>query len=348
MDGEHFRAAPNNGVLFELFNTVPIGIALENLDGQVLFANPSLCSMLRISEENMRQKHCYEFSPPEDSEQDWRLFQQLRTGSIDYYEIEKRFHRPDGSLVWGRLHVTLLFGHPPSPVVFASVQDITDRKRVEQELTNVGRKLVETQEAERRRIAQELHDDISQQVALLAIEIDRLILSPSDAAVEVTRQLHELKQQIREISLGIHSLSHQLYSPELEHLGLSIAMRDFCERFAAKRGVQISFGGDDFPKSFVPNDVSLCLFRILQEGLQNAVKHSNGKQFEVNLQCSRNQIHLVISDDGIGFDPGVAVSKAGLGLISMYERARLVNGAITIESRGNSGTKIDVRVPLAS
>src|ERR1700751_4865933 len=115
----------------DVFNASPIGIAVENLEGQPLFVNPSFCSFLGFSEEELRNKHCVDFSPAEDADKDWALFQQLKAGSIDHYQLEKRYFRKDGSLVWGRLSISLLNSHP-SPLVIAMVEDITDKKRAEE------------------------------------------------------------------------------------------------------------------------------------------------------------------------------------------------------------------------
>ena len=118
---------PDTQVFRDVFNARHIGIVVENLDGQPLFVNPAFCSMLGFSEEELRSKHCVEFSPPEDAEKDWALFQQLRAGSIDHYQLEKRYFRRDGSLMWGRLSLSLLNSRQ-SPLVVAMVEDITDKK----------------------------------------------------------------------------------------------------------------------------------------------------------------------------------------------------------------------------
>src|ERR1700758_297310 len=115
----------------DVFNASPIGIAVENLEGQPLFVNPAFRSFLGFSEEELRNKHCVDFSPPEDAEKDWALFQELKAGSIDHYQLEKRYFRKDGSLVWGRLSISLLNSHP-SPLVIAMVEDISDKKRAEE------------------------------------------------------------------------------------------------------------------------------------------------------------------------------------------------------------------------
>src|ERR1700751_5692941 len=122
---------PDIQLFRDAFNASPIGIAVENLDGQPLFANPAFCSFLGFSEKELRDKHCVDFSPREDAQKDWVLFQQLRAGSIDHYQLEKRYFRKDGSLVWGCLSISLLNSHP-SPLVIAMVEDITDKKRAEE------------------------------------------------------------------------------------------------------------------------------------------------------------------------------------------------------------------------
>jgi PAS domain S-box-containing protein len=117
-------ARTEDQLFYDAFRASPIGIALEDLEGRPLYVNPALCSMLGYSEEEMRSKRCVEFSPPEDAEKDWALFQQLRAGSIDRYSLKKRFFRRDGSLIWGRLSISML-NHRVSPVVVAMVEDVT-------------------------------------------------------------------------------------------------------------------------------------------------------------------------------------------------------------------------------
>ena len=122
---------PETQLFHDVFNASPIGIAVENLEGQPLFFNPAFCSFLDFSEEELRKKHCVDFSPREDAEKDWALFQQVRAGLIDHYQLEKRYFRRDGSLVWGRLTISLLNSRP-SPLVVAMVEDITDKKKAEE------------------------------------------------------------------------------------------------------------------------------------------------------------------------------------------------------------------------
>jgi PAS domain S-box-containing protein len=131
---------PDSELLYEAFKACPLGIAIENLEGQPLFVNSALCAMLGLSEEEMLGKHCVEFSPPEDAAKDWALFEQLRAGSIDHYQIDKRFFRRDGSTVWGRLSISLSKDATP-PMVVAMVEDITEKKRTQEDLELVSREM---------------------------------------------------------------------------------------------------------------------------------------------------------------------------------------------------------------
>jgi len=226
-------------------------------------------------------------------------------------------------------------------------RDITERKLAEDALADVSRRLVETQEVERRHIARDLHDDINQRLAMLAVEIEDLKVNPPNSTAELSRQLSEVWKGITEVSTGVQLISHELHSRQLEHFGVVAAMRNFCGEFAARQRVEIDFKNDDIPQ-LVSYEVSLCLFRILQEALHNAAKHSKVRRFEVRLSCASNQLHLAVSDRGAGFDAESAMKKGGLGLISMRERVRLVSGTIVIESKPMGGTAIHVRVPFGS
>jgi len=601
-------ALANSQLFYDAFKASSIGIAVEDMEGRPLFVNPALCSMLGFSEEELRSKHCVEFSPAEEAEKDWSLFQQLQAGAIDHYQIEKRYFRRDGSLVWGRLSISLL-KHTP-PLVVAMVEDITEKKKAEEalreseerlrlaqwaarigtfdlniqtgvdiwtpetealyglppggfggtltafedlihpddrerviELTHkmmrtgqpaegewrvvwpdgslhwiasrgqvfmdgsgrpsrmlgvnidvteskraeqalhemnralreqsalaqsreellkifvknapagvamfdrdmrylqvsdrwcadysldsaqvLGRshyelfpdlpdrwkelhrralegetlradedrwdreggtrwirweirpwwnldrlpegilifaedityrkqmeealsrmtlKLVEAQEQERARIARELHDDISQRLAMFAIEIEQVQERP-EMPQDMRDWAHELSKQTKEICTDIQALSHELHSPKLEYLGLVGGVKSWCREFGERQGMEIEFKCSALRNSVSPES-SLCLFRVLQEALHNAAKHSGMKHIGVQLAENSGEIHLIVHDSGKGFDIEAAKQSRGLGITSMRERVRLVGGTIAIESKPMVGTTIHVRVPL--
>jgi PAS domain S-box-containing protein len=227
--------------------------------------------------------------------------------------------------------------------------DITQRKLAEAALARVSRKLIAAQEQERRRIARELHDDIGQRLAMLTIEIGELQDSSFNLPAQVRSRITELKKQTSGIATDIQSLSHGLHSAKLEYLGITTAIRSFCKEFGEQQKVEIDFQTHDLPSPLDP-DISLCLFRVLQEALNNSAKHSGVRQVAVQLWGTSDEIHLTVSDRGVGFDSEHEKQREsrGLGLISMEERLKLVNGTFSVESQPNRGTTIHARVPFTA
>jgi PAS domain S-box-containing protein len=226
-----------------------------------------------------------------------------------------------------------------------TVQDITERKLAEEALSRVNGRLIEAQESERARIARDLHDDIGQRLAVLAMAVAQVKGLQPDASSEVLSGLDALQKQTVEIATDVQALSHELHPPRLLHLGVVAAMRGFCRELSGQRRVRIDFGHENVPGS-VPPDVSLCLFRVLQEALHNGVRHSQARHFDVVLRGTGNAVHLTVRDDGIGFDVDAASRGQGLGLTSMKERLKLVGGELIVESQSERGTTILARAPV--
>ncbi len=153
--------------------------------------------------------------------------------------------------------------------------------------------------------------------------------------------------QAGEIATGIQSLSHELHSTRLQYLSPVAAMTGLCREVGEQTKVKIDFKSQDLPKP-LPPDISLCLFRVLQESLHNSVKHSGTRHVEVALWGTPDEIHLRVSDSGAGFDIDAAKASRGLGLISMEERLKLLNGTLSIESQLQRGTTIHARLPFSS
>jgi len=236
-------------------------------------------------------------------------------------------------------------GHEVVGAVVAFI-DITERKLAEAALASVSRKLIEAQEQERTRIGRELHDDIGQRLAMLAIEIQQLHEDPPSLP-EVHSRMGELQKRISEIAADTQSLSHELHSAKLQYLGIAAAMRGFCQEFGEQQKAEIDFKTHDLPSPLSP-DISLCFFRVLQEALHNSAKHSGVRHFEVRLWGTSDEIHLTVKDSGAGFDREAAKTSRGLGLVSMEERLKLVKGTLSIDSQPKRGTTIHARIPLGS
>jgi len=249
----------------------------------------------------------------------------------------------DGAVVWLRSSERAFFdGEGKMLRVIGMVADITDLKRSEEELTGMTQRLIESQEQERARIGRELHDDINQRLAMLAVELEQLQSNPS----EVQSRARELQRHMAEVSNDVQALSHELHSSKLEYLGAVAGIKSWCKEFSERQKIEVDFRGD--VSSVLPREIGVTLFRVLQEALHNAVKHSGVKHLEVQLRQESGEIHLIVSDLGRGFDLNSALQAKGLGLISMRERVRLVNGKIAIQSKPTGGTTVHVRVPLSS
>jgi len=225
------------------------------------------------------------------------------------------------------------------------IRDITQRRQAEELLASVSRKLIEAQEQERTWIARELHDDVTQRLALLAVNLGMLKGTLPDSAKKARHALNELADMTKELGNDVQALSHRLHSSKLEYLGLGSAAASFCRELAERQGVEIDFQSDTLPKN-LSTETSVCLYRVLQEALQNAVKHSGSRQFQVSLNCSESEISMTVSDSGKGFNPEDALKSRGLGITSMRERLKLIDGRFSIES-GSHGTVVRAAAPIA-
>ena len=264
------------------------------------------------------------------------------------FRMEYRARRHDGEYRWlSDIGVPRFNSDHSFAGHIGSCTDVTERKLAEESLANIGRRLIEAHEEERTWIARELHDDVNQRMALLAIELDRWNQQLPLSAVELHDHIHHASQRLSDIAADIQALSHRLHSSKLEYLGLVAAAQSFCNELSEQQEVEIDFSHTPIPRS-VPKEISLCLFRVLQETLQNAVRHSGVRRYKVELNGTEGEIQLTVSDLGVGFDPQDAMYRRGLGLISMRERMQLVSGEISIKSQPGAGTTIHARVPLDS
>jgi signal transduction histidine kinase len=208
-------------------------------------------------------------------------------------------------------------------------------------------RLLLAQETESRRIAGELHDDLSQGLALLSVEMELLGQSPPKSASQFGGRMQGLSARVQQLSSSVHNLSRQLHPAKLEQLGLVAAVGGLCRELTEGHGLKIEFTHRQVPAA-IPQATAVCLYRLVQEGLRNTIKHSGAQHVRVDLKGSADAISLRISDDGTGFDATPIQGREGLGLVSMRERVFHLHGEITIRSRPSNGTQIDVRLPLLS
>ena len=256
--------------------------------------------------------------------------------------------------IWGAIHGHGPFAGPvPSDhvlalqlfLMFAAIPFMAlavlaeERARHVTALSGVSRKLIEAHEDERRWIARELHDDLNQRVAMVYMNLDALERELRGAAAQARTSAGAIKDDLRTLGHDIHALSHRLHSSKLEYVGLASACAGFCRELSERHDVEIAFEPDGVPAALSP-ELSLCLFRVLQEALRNAVKHSGVRTFQVSLARAPGGIELRVRDAGTGFDPDAALAGRGLGLTSMQERLKLVDGRLSIDSAPGHGTTI--------
>jgi PAS domain S-box-containing protein len=259
------------------------------------------------------------------------------------YDLTFRMLTKDDRVIWLHSLVHVTFERNKAQRVSGLMIDITEQKRAEEALIDLGGRLIAAQEKERARIARELHDDFNQRMALLSIELDQL----GGAIHErIDHKLFEkLQRQVKEISADIHRLSYRLHPSKLDHLGLGSAVKSLCEEYSESSKVKISFYKNGLPET-LPKDLALTLFRVAQEALRNCIRHSGANSVQVVLMKARNGLRLSISDNGCGFDAKSESTQGGLGFISMRERLHLAGGEMQVYSQPRRGTRLEVTVPL--
>jgi len=214
-------------------------------------------------------------------------------------------------------------------------------------LSNLSGRLLHAQEAERTRLGRELHDDIGQRMAFLAIDLDQLQQTLPASAPDAREHAERLRDFVVGLGKDIQGISHRLHSSKIEFLGLAAAAAGFCTEVSNRHLVAVTFTHEQVPDT-LDEGIGISLFRVLQEALSNAVKHSGARHCRVTLRGTPDALHLEVADDGCGFDVGEAQRGQGLGLISMQDRLKLLNGDVVIESRAGSGTTVRASVPLQS
>jgi PAS domain S-box-containing protein len=326
----------------------------ENLDGSIRYSSPSCeritgCPPQAFVDDPLKLRSLIS---PEDREAWDEHFRAARLAPGPH-EIQYRIRRPDGDVRW--------IEHVCNPVtddqgilvgIRASNRDVTQRMHAqaaicerEKELQSLTGRLILGQEEERRRLARELHDDLSQRLAALAIEIGKLETRVEGGTEAIRQDLRGLRDQTIRIAADVHNLSRRLHPSILEDLGLSRAVEAECTRFAAREGIEVAYRAEHIP-ALLPKNIALSIYRIVQEGLNNIAKHACARRVVVGLSASEASLHLSIQDDGLGFDAAETRKMPGLGLSSIRERVRLVNGRHRIKSEPEKGTTIEATVPL--
>jgi PAS domain S-box-containing protein len=236
--------------------------------------------------------------------------------------------------------------------VWGTGRDITKQKQIEtelmnsrEEMQNLAGKLLTAQEEERRLLAREMHDDLTQRLALLAIDLGKLETQSTHLPNSFSQGISKTREDIINISEDVHDISRQLHPSILEDLGLADALKSECAIFSQHEGLPVKYAPQNVHKK-IPRDIALCIYRIAQHSLKNIVKHAKATEVSVSVTCDDNTICLKVVDNGVGFIPKQVKGKGGLGLVSMKERVRLIQGNLSIQSKPGKGTVIKVTASL--
>ena len=269
-----------------------------------------------------------------------------QTRITEHFDLTFRMWASDGRLVWVQNLVSVGAQKEGATKIHGFMIDVSQRKRAEEALKDLGGRLIAAQEEERRRVARELHDDFNQRLAVLSLELEQLG-QKIEKPLGLQRDVRRLQAQAQEIAAEIHRLSYKLHPAKLDHLGLAAAVKSLCAEITKRGRVKVEFHQSGFPAQ-LDNDITLCVFRIAQEGLRNCEKHSGAESARVVLSKTRNAVRLMVSDNGCGFNTKSKLMEKGLGFISMKERLHVVGGEMKFYSKPLHGTRIEVSIPLKS
>jgi PAS domain S-box-containing protein len=333
-----------------IVETIHEALVAVDAEFRVLTVNRSFCDLFRVSPQDIEGQPFFGSGPGQCSVS-WLqdlLHDVLSKGNqIKDFELDQHF--PE---IGRRRLVANARQIDKTETILIAIEDVTERKRLEQaaqahaqEVQALAASLLTAQEEERRRVSRELHDQIGQQLASLAIDIGGLAADaphPEDAQ----SRLRALQARVVKASEVARHIAYELHPSVLDDLGLVASLRSLCKEFSDRaKNLALEFTGVALPAS-MPREVASCLYRIAQESLQNIYKHANAKRATMALTLRKGAVLLTIADDGVGFDPKAVKGRGGLGLIGMEERARLVNGKLSIAARPGRGTRIEIGVPL--
>ncbi len=338
---ERFRSA---------FARAATGMLLVDLEGRFIEANAAYCGITGYTQAELASLTFLAITHPEDVQESALPFEQLVAGQIPSYVLEKRYIRKDGCVVWARISAMLVRDAKNLALYVVSiVEDISERKRAEEELSALSQRLLRVQDEERRRLARELHDSTAQNIAALCLNlgvVSELAERLDGPAQKALRECQELGEQcIREL----RTFSYLLHPPVLDDLGLCSALRWYVEGFAQRSGIEVALDiAPDLGR--LPRELELVLFRIIQESLTNIHRHSGSRTAFIRIVRHAGEVFMQVRDQGRGIvgglgPNGTGTARVGVGIAGMRERVRLAGGHLRIRSHPG-GTDVEVLVPL--
>jgi PAS domain S-box-containing protein len=345
----------------ELYEAFPIGYVTIDLSGRIYDVNPVGASMLGLDRESGRSYNFFSFFVNGESDVMTRLCQQVLPAQAPS-ACELQMRKADDSRFMAALQAApVQVGEGKSERLRIAFRDITQQKEVEEtlrqhqveleanriELQDLMEKLIGAQEEERRRIACEVHDDHCQRLTALILEAARLEKMYAMTMPSLVPPMESMKETLSGILDDFRHLTHELHPRHLDTVSLSLSMHSYIKEFGSYRDLRIGFQEEDVP-NHLPMPITICLYRLLQESLGNIHKHANATHVTVKLSAGGNEVKLVVTDDGRGFDSrGAGARDKGLGLTSMQERIRPLRGKVSVDSGPGRGTSITVTVPVS-
>jgi len=322
----------------KLLNLSPDPLCIRGLNGDFRSANEAIVTILGWSESELCSRPFLEFVHPDDQAQTKAAWDEIARGRTAT-NVENRYLTKDGRWRW--LSWTLAAPASGDSQMSSAARDITEEKLAREKLRDLAAQLMTAQEEERRRIARELHDDVTQRLSTIGIELG--LLRRTGGQHEL---VEGLQAQIFQLSDDLRSLSHSLHPSILEYADLPATLEMYCRKFNEQHAIATAFTARDVPAE-IPRAVAVALFRIAQESLRNVALHSAASAASVILAGEDGtDLSLFIIDNGKGFDAGKIKAGSGLGLLSIEERARNMGASVTIDSTPEAGTRLTVKVPL--
>ena len=319
-------------------------LCIRDLNGKFQSVNQAMVKLLGWSNQELCSSPFLEFVHPDDQARTKTAFRNCVAGD-SVVDLENRYRTKDGGWRW--LHWKLAPPAPGASWLSAAARDVTEERWAQEKLHDLAGQVITAQEEERRRIAGELHDDVTQRLAALGIDLALLKRKAGSAeALELDRELSHLQEQLLSLSEDVRRLSHSIHPSILEHSDLAVSLEMHCREFGDQHGIETSFLARDLPAE-IPPPVALALYRIAQESLRNIARHSGATEAGVVLEgTDGTRLSLFVIDNGKGFDLSKAKISPGLGLVSIEERARHIGASVTIDSMPDTGTRLSVQVPL--
>jgi PAS domain S-box-containing protein len=332
--------------------SIPCGISGFDMEGNQIYVNRVFCEMVGWSEEELiGTKYPFKYWPKEDVEFVPANFQMLLSGEVPLSGIELPFHRKNGDHFWGLVLSSILIddkGNKRGQLM--SVADISVHKNAEKSLRAMSSQVINAQESERKIVSQDLHDSIGGKLTGIKYSLEKIISELEDVSVSFETSLKDILSIIQSTIEETQRITKNLHPSILDDLGLFAAIRETCREFREVYSDTQIINNFELDENEIPPSLKILIYRIVQEAINNVVKHSGADTLKLSLASNKRIIELTIEDNGEGFNVQKVLQdnghKRGLGLQTIRERTELFNGSLDIKSNRGKGTTIRAKWPL--